>query len=86
MVMKTMSRRSISYPVVDPHGNCFEGTEAKGAVHAEGRGVIVRGMGGGFLHFINEPDDENAKRIRDEIVKVIVNLSEGVGYEPRWPS
>lgn len=80
-----MSKKTSTFPVVDPHGNCFEGTEAKGAFHVEGRGVFIRAMGGGFLHFIEEPDDERAKHIRDEVVNVIVQLSEGVAYEPRWP-
>lgn len=81
-----MARKGEHYPVVDPNGDCFEGTDAAGAFHVEGRGVVVRGEHGSMLHFIEEPDNERGKRIRDEIVKIVVQLNEGIGYEPKWPT
>lgn len=70
---------------IGPDGDLFDMAGIRSTRVTE-NGVIMLGENGRFLHMIKEEAPERAKKIRDEIVRMVMAIGNNEKYAPpQWP-
>ena len=72
------------YPIVLPNDDLIHGSEISSINHFVGSGVSVKGGNGNNLSFVPETNDEKAKHIRSELIKVVMAVHNKEKYKPNF--